>query len=150
MTLVHETVAFERQYDALPQRVFAAWADSEAMSRWAVPGPVYGLRFEQSDFRVGGRDVCWCGEKGDLKFRAEVLYLDILENERIVFAEIISEDAKALCAALVSVSITPDGNGSGLDVTCQITEFVDGMAAGYRAGYGAMLDNLAAELARGA
>lgn len=150
MTLSHDTVTFERNYEATPEKVFAAWADSEAMSRWAVPGPEHELRYEQSDFRVGGRDLARCGAKGDLRFQAEVLYLDIADNERIVFAEVISEAGKPMCAALVSVCIAPDGKGTRLDVTCQVTEFVDGMADGYREGYGASLDNLVSELARAA
>lgn len=150
MTLSHDTVMFERRYDAPPAKVFAAWADSEAMSRWAVPGPEHELRYEQSDFRVGGRDIARCGAKGDLRFQAEVLYLDIVENARIVFAEVIREGGKSLCAALVSIDIAADGKGTRLDVTCQVTEFVDGMAEGYREGYGASLDNLASELARAA
>lgn len=150
MTLSHDTVTFERNYDAPPSRVFAAWADSEAMSRWAVPGPEHELRYEQSDFRVGGRDLARCGAKGDLKFRAEVLYLDIVDNERIVFAEVIRDGGQPLCAALVSLDIAAAGTGTRLDVTCQVTEFVDGMADGYREGYGASLDNLVTELARGA
>lgn len=150
MTLSHDTVTFERNYEATPEKVFAAWADSEAMSRWAVPGPEHELRYEQSDFRVGGRDLARCGAKGDLRFRAEILYLDIVENERIVFTEVISEAGKPMCAALVSVCIAADGKGTRLDVTCQVTEFVDGMADGYREGYGASLDNLVTELARAA
>lgn len=150
MTLSHDTVTFERRYDAPPQRCFAAWADSEAMSRWAVPGPDHALLYEQSDFRVGGRDIARCGAKGDLRFRAEVLYLDIVEDERIVFAETISEGGKPLCASLVSVCIAPDGKGARLNMTCQVTEFMDGMADGYREGYGASLDNLVSELARAA
>jgi len=150
MTLSHETVDFERHYDAPPERVFAAWADSVAMSRWAVPGPEFGLHYEQSEFRVGGRDVARCGATNDLKYRAEVLYLDIVDNDRIVFAETIREAGKPLCASLVSVSIATNGTGTRLNVTCQITEFVDGMAQGYRDGYGATLDNLVHELARAA
>ena len=150
MTLSHDTVTFERRYDAPPSRVFAAWADSEAMSRWAVPGPDHELRYEQSDFRVGGRDLARCGAKGDLRFQAEVLYLDIVQNERIVFAEVIRESGNPLCAALVSVSLTAGGKSTRQIVTCQVTEFVPGMADGYREGYGASLDNLAGELARAA
>ncbi|WP_429911618.1 SRPBCC domain-containing protein [Glycocaulis sp.] len=150
MTLSHDTVRFDRSYDATPEQVFAAWADSEAMSRWAVPGPDHELRYETSDFRVGGRDLARCGAKGDLRFQAEVLYLDIVQNERIVLAETISEDGKPMCAALVSVSLAADGKGTRQIVTCQVTEFVPGMADGYRHGYGASLDNLAGELARAA
>ncbi|HVL43037.1 MAG TPA: hypothetical protein VM348_12855 [Brevundimonas sp.] len=43
MTLRHQTLTFEREYDASPRRLFAAFADPRARERWAVaPGARHG------------------------------------------------------------------------------------------------------------
>jgi uncharacterized protein YndB with AHSA1/START domain len=126
MPLSHGTVRFERTYDASSEQVFAAWTDPGATTPWP---------YEQADFRVGGRDICHCGHGGDLRFRAEVVYLDIVKNERIVFAETVSEAGKPLCATLVSVTFRSNGAETRLEVTCQIAEFAPGLVDGYRAGY---------------
>ena len=34
----HSTIVIERNYDASPARVFAAWSTKEALLRWASPG----------------------------------------------------------------------------------------------------------------
>ncbi|MCC5980300.1 MAG: SRPBCC domain-containing protein [Oceanicaulis sp.] len=126
MGLSHGTVRFERIYDARLEQVFADWKDPRATTPWP---------YEQADFRVGGRDICHCGHDGDLRFRVEVVYLDIVENERIVFAETVSEAGRQLCATLVSVAFRPNGAQTRLEVTCQIAELAPGLVDGYRAGY---------------
>ena len=50
----HATFVIERDYDAPPARVFAAWADQSAKSRWF--GPTGGGEQHELDFRVGGRE----------------------------------------------------------------------------------------------
>ena len=49
----HATFVIERNYDAAPARVFAAWADVNAKAQWFGPG---GGRSIELDFRQGGRE----------------------------------------------------------------------------------------------
>jgi uncharacterized protein YndB with AHSA1/START domain len=48
----HATFVVERNYEAPPERAFAAWADPEAKARWFVGSEAH-LKL---DFRVGGRE----------------------------------------------------------------------------------------------
>ena len=146
-TPLHDTIVLERAYPASPDRVFAAWADPDARLRWAVPRGE-ALVFDQTDFRVGGRDLSRCGSPGDLCYRLETLYEAIVPGRRLVFSERCSTGDTLLSVYLVTVEIEPRGTGSGLTLTNQIVALDGGgMIAGSRAGWTAALDNLGEDLA---
>src|SRR5437870_2668056 len=72
----------ERDYDASPVRVFAAWASLEAKSQWF--GPDGGGEGHVLDFREGGREHFEAGVGGDV-YLYDALYEDIVPDERIVY-----------------------------------------------------------------
>jgi uncharacterized protein YndB with AHSA1/START domain len=148
-SVAHETIILKRRYEASADRLFAAFEDVNARAKWSAPSDKTVIVFQETDFRVGGRDVSRCGAKGDPQFLVEVRYLDIVRGCRIVFSEVVEHGAKRLSVSLVTVDIHRDGSGAQLILTIQIASF-DGedMAAGNKAGYGAALDNLADYLLR--
>ena len=148
-SVMHETFVMERRYDAEPGRVFAALADPEARQRWAAPAPDQAIEYEEADFRIGGRDLSRCGPIGDLRYRVEARYLDIVPDRRIVFSETIGTGELRYSVSLISVTLAPAGPGTHLTLTVQIAS-LDGadMAPGCKAGLSAALDNLAVELNR--
>ncbi|WP_395647596.1 SRPBCC family protein [Terricaulis sp.] len=146
-TIAHTTMVMERTYKASPERVFRAWADAEARARWGAPAPHIQIVYEAADFRVGGQDVSRCIEPGTADYVANVYYLDICENVRIVFAENVMHGERRQSAALISVELSPERDATRLRLTMQIASFDDtGMEAGYDQGWSAALDNLTAEL----
>ena len=71
----HATFTIERKYGAPPSRVFAAWADAEAKSRWFGPprkpeGPGIEL-----DFRVGGREHFAAGPPGGPLYTYDAVFM---------------------------------------------------------------------------
>lgn len=145
MTLVHETLTFERDYDASPARLFAALADPRARARWSVPEGAR-LVYDQSEFRVGGIDLCRCGAPDDLRYHVENRYLAIAPPERIVLSETVREGDRVLSHSLNSFEIAATATGVRLTLTIQLAALEPGMAAGVRHGHSAALDNLVAEL----
>ncbi len=141
-----ETIVMERAYRASPARVFSAWGDVEARKRWGRPSPDVIIVYDKADFRVGGLDDSRCGTPDDLRFRAVVRYLEITPDRRIIFAEHVTEAGVARAASLITVDFTPDGAGTRLTLTLQVSS-IDGpeMLQGYRQGWEPALDNLAAE-----
>jgi uncharacterized protein YndB with AHSA1/START domain len=144
--IAHATIVMERTYNASPARVFAAWESPEARARWSAPTPDITIKYEEADFREGGRDVVRCIEPGSADFVAHVHYLDIRRDRRLVFAEAVFNGSRRVSAALISVELSPAGAGTQLALTLQIASFDgSGMEAGYKEGWSAALDNLASE-----
>lgn len=147
--IAHATIVMERAYSASPTRVFAAWADVEARKRWSAPADHIRIDYESADFREGGRDVSRCIEPNNEDYVATVTYLDIRNDQRIVFAEDVVHGEKRVSAALISMELTPQGALTRLSLTMQIASLDDaGMEAGYQFGWSAALDNLAKEFSQ--
>lgn len=145
----HETFAVTRVYEADRSRVFAAWADPEARSRWAPPSKGQAIEYLETDFRTGGRDVSNCGAAGDLSIRVESHYLDIVPDRRIVFSEVVASGGARLSVSLITVEFETDGDRTRLTLTDQIAALDgSGMVSGSKAGFAAALDNLAEDLRR--
>jgi uncharacterized protein YndB with AHSA1/START domain len=144
--IAHATIVMERTYKASPARVFGAWADAEARKRWSAPTDAIRIEYEKAEFREGGRDVVRCIEPGNADYVAQVHYLDIRRDRRIVFAEEVSNGEARVSAALISVELAAKDETTHLLLTVQIASF-DGseMESGYQFGWGAALDNLAKE-----
>jgi uncharacterized protein YndB with AHSA1/START domain len=141
-------MVMERTYNAARARVFKAWADVDVRTRWSTPAAHMSIIYEAADFRVGGRDVSRCIEPGTADYVANVYYLDIRDDQRIVFAEDVSHGDRRQSAALISVELTSKGDATHLLLTMQIASFDDtGMEAGYQMGWNAALDNLGKEFA---
>ena len=147
--LNHDTIVLERTYEAKPARVFEAFASPEARMRWGVPSAHVELVYDQADFRIGGLDVSRCGPRGNLVYRVETRYRDIVPQHRIISTEIVSEGGNTLCFALITVEFLEAGSGTRIILTDQVCAFGGrSMIDGHRAGHAGALDNLAAELRR--
>lgn len=104
-------VRLERVLPAEIHRVFDAWANAEAMSRWFVVEPTWTVS-AVNEFRVGGTFriemdrgdgtvfVCW-GE-----------YLEIEAPTRLVFTW--SSAIPAIQRSRVTIELTPQGAATGL------------------------------------
>jgi uncharacterized protein YndB with AHSA1/START domain len=146
--IVHDTFVIETSIEAPPADVFAAYADVRAREAWAAPGGDV-LVYDNADFRVGGADVFRCGPKADLKFHGSLWYHDIVENERIVYVELVRLDDQKLSLGLVTLELLAEKDGTRLLSTTQLTSFVGPqMIADSKSGTRAALHNLAAWCSR--
>jgi uncharacterized protein YndB with AHSA1/START domain len=145
----HSTIVIERTYDASPSRVFAAWSDPEALLRWGSAGEGWELVIDRFEFEVGGADVNHFGPKGGKSYRNEARYLDIVPNERIVSAGVMTTGGIRIFAGLMTVEFAPAGKGCRMVMTEQGV-FLDGhdIPANHEGGWNQMLDNLGEELKR--
>jgi uncharacterized protein YndB with AHSA1/START domain len=143
----HATFAVERTYDAAPKRVFAAWSDPDAKSRWFA-GPEGTEEFEL-DFRVGGRERNRGGGPDGEMYTYDARYQDIVPDERIVYTYEMYRNETRISVSVATVELAPEGAGTRLVFTEQ-GAFLDGEdKPEYREqGTGSLLDALGAELAK--
>jgi uncharacterized protein YndB with AHSA1/START domain len=143
----HSTFVIERNYDASPARVFAAWADASAKSRWFGPG---GKQEHELDFREGGREhFVAAGESAVYSYDA--LYEDIVGDERIVFTYNMHRDGVRMSVSVTTVELLADGDRTHLRYTEQGV-FLDGEDTPEQREHGTkeLLDKLGKALTQGA
>jgi uncharacterized protein YndB with AHSA1/START domain len=146
--LQHATVTLEHSYSAPVERVFSEFADPVARARWSATSNDE-LVYDEADFQIGGKDVFRCGPKGDLKFRGETHYLDIVPNARVVSSETVDVDGQRLAAALTTLDFEPTESGTNLKVTIQVVSFVGpDMIRSYESGNKSALKNLSLHLTK--
>ena len=141
--VVHRTFSVARTYPAPPARVFAAFADPETKRRWFAEGPGSEVDEFALDFRVGGFERTLFRFVGGAPVRNDTLFLDIVPDERIVFAYALTAEEVRTSAALTTVELAADRGGTRLLLTEQVAflDGVDGTASRQR-GWGALLDRL--------
>jgi uncharacterized protein YndB with AHSA1/START domain len=142
----HATITLERTYSAPLERVFSEFADPAARARWSAPSNDV-LIYDQTDFRVGGRDLFRCGPKNDPKFRGETFYHLIVPNKRVVSSETVDADGQRLAVSLNTLDFEVTGDSTNLKLTVQMVSLSGaGMIEGHESGNKSALENLARHL----
>ncbi len=142
-SVTHATFSIERTYEATPARVFAAWADADAKSRWfGAKDPHLEL-----DFRVGGREHSEGGTPDGSVYRYDAVYQDIVQDERIVYSYDMHLGDERISVSLSTVEFRPAGEGTQLVYTEQ-GAFLDGLDKPEMRehGTGILLDTLGEQL----
>ena len=139
----HDTLVIDRTFDADVARVFAAWATPASRKHWTIPKAGWEIADDESDFRVGGREVSHFGPPGDPRYRAETHYLDIVDNARIVMAGTMSDAGRRISASLATVEFLARAGRTRLIYTEQAA-FLDGLDTpeSRRGGWNQNLDGL--------
>ena len=148
-SVTHASFTIERTYDAAPERVFAAFANPAAKRRWFVEGEGWHIDKFEMDFRPGGIETSVFRFGDGPAGRNDTVYLDIVENRRIVSAYTMIIGGNRISASLATIEFEPAGKGTRLTYTEQ-GAFLDGHdnAAQREAGCRELFEALAAEFAR--
>jgi uncharacterized protein YndB with AHSA1/START domain len=127
-SVVHATFRLERSYPVPPQRVFDAFGDPSVKRRWSVEADGGEVQEHTLDFRIGGREATrFRFDKGP-QISSDTVYLDIVQDRRIVYAFRMTIDGRPAATALTTVELAGSGDGTLLTYTEQ-GAFLDGMHA---------------------
>jgi uncharacterized protein YndB with AHSA1/START domain len=138
--LKHATLVFERTCATPVERVFAPLADPVERANWGTPSETAALIYDETDFRVGGRDIFRCGAKRDPQYRGMATYSDIVPNQRIVSSETVETARKKLIISMSTTTLEPQGASTKVTVTTQLISLVgDDMINGVEVGQNASL-----------
>lgn len=123
-SVTHATHLVERVFDATPAQVFAAWAEPAMKARWSIGAPEWSPE-HQLDFRVGGSEY-YRGEQPDgPTHEIAATFLDIVPDERIVYAYDVSLDGERILVSLATIALSPVEAGTRLVFTEQSAVFED-------------------------
>lgn len=154
MNTQHSKFSIERRYPVAPAKVFAAFADPRKKRRWFMEGKDFAVDAFAMDFRVGGVERSSFRFQGGPPLEAgtpianDTWYCDIVEDERIVCAYVMTVGGARISASLATFEFVPDAGGTRLVYTEQAAFFegADG-AAVRQQGWTALFDRLELELA---
>lgn len=151
-SVTHATFTLERSYPASPARVYQAFTDPQARRRWFFHTDSWTLHAHSGgEVAVGAIESSRFSPPGSTAIITnDSSYMDIVPDERLVFAYQMTIDGKRISASLSTVEFRPEGEGTRLRFTEQ-DAFLDGYdgAADREEGTRAMLDELGRELERG-
>ncbi|MCK3775983.1 SRPBCC family protein [Ensifer sesbaniae] len=146
-SIEHSSFTIERSFKATPEQVFRAFSEPAAKERWFVTADGWPVAEFSHDLRVGGRESGRFSQDGETIYCDDTVYLDIVENRRIIFAYTMTENDRRISASIATVDIRPEGRGSRLVFTEQAA-FLDGLdkLEYRREGWERLIDALAKEV----
>lgn len=147
-SVVHARFDLERTYNAPVARVWRALTDETAKTKWfgGTAGEWEPLE-RHMDVRVGGTERLKGRWKGGVVSTFDATYLDVIENERLVYSYVMHLDEKKISVSLATMQLKSVGEQTTLKVTEQ-GAFLDGYddAGSREHGTGFLLDALGASL----
>ncbi|WP_068878212.1 MULTISPECIES: SRPBCC family protein [unclassified Phenylobacterium] len=123
-SVAHTSFTIVRDMAASPAEVFRAWADPEAKRRWTGCHPEM-TREHHLDFRPGGLEINRMTGPDGAVFLVEARFIEILPDQRIIYAYDYRVGDQRTSASLVTVEFDPGGRGTKMAFTEQVA-FLDG------------------------
>ena len=147
-SVVHAIFSLERAYDAPAARIWRALTDESAKARWFTgTAGEWELIERTMDVRPGGRERLEGRWKSGVVSAFDAHYLDVIPQERLIYAYEMRLDGRKISASLATMQIKAEGRRTRLKVTEQ-GAFLDGYddAGSREHGTGVLLDALGASL----
>lgn len=116
----HTSFVIERDFPAPPSRVFNAWSDAESKLSWSDCHTDAGESEFRMEFRHGGHESYRVVLPDGLRIAVEKVFLDIVPEQRIIFAYDIAIGGRRASASLVTVSFESRGKGTRMTYTEQL------------------------------
>ena len=125
-SVAHGTFVVERTYDHPVEKVWAAWADGELKAQWfGAPGE--NNRAQVFEFRPRGRESLKTRIHDGRTIAFDVLYQDIVPNNRILYNYDMHVDGRKISVSLAALEFSPrDSNRTHLRLT-EYGLFLDGL-----------------------
>lgn len=97
-------LSLERLIDASPQLVYRAWTEAELLKQWFTPKP-WIVASASLDVRVGGSSVIVMQSPEGQEFPNRGVYLEVIENKRLVFTDAFTQAWQPSEKAFMTVTI---------------------------------------------
>ena len=143
----HSRFTLDRILPAGPDLAFRFWSEPRLKQRWNSCHPDWRELEIRNDFRLGGHDYSLLRDPERREHAIDMVYLDIVRPERIVYAYSMRIDDAPLSASLVTVRFSTHPRGTLMRYDEHLT-MLDGSegAASRERGTGHGFDRLVAAL----
>ena len=138
---------------AAPRRkLYRAWTEPELLKQWFAPAP-YTTPIAELDLRPGGSSLIVMRDPAGNELPNRGVYLEIVENERLVFTDAYSRAWEPAEKPFMTVILTFADEGGGTRYTARVRHWTaaDREAherMGFHQGWGQCTDQLEALVAR--
>ena len=106
-------LAITRRYPVAPEKVWRAWTDPQALSRWFGPGETDSVTLAELDVRVGGRyRIAFHTTDGE-QHEVSGVYEEVQVNRRLSFTWAWKSTPERV--SLVTVELNPTAQGCELN-----------------------------------
>jgi uncharacterized protein YndB with AHSA1/START domain len=126
-SVTQSTFIIERNYATSPAKAFAAWSDPASKRRWYAEGERGSVEAHKLDFRIGGSEhttsIIGGGPFKGTSLTNDSIYMDIVPNQRIVFAYTMTLGDRRISASQATVEFLADGKGTIMAFTEQAAFF---------------------------
>jgi uncharacterized protein YndB with AHSA1/START domain len=123
-SIAHGSFTIERTYRHAPAVVFGAWAKPEFKRQW-FGSPEEGNPAHIFEFRVGGREFNE-GKMGNDLYGYDVLYQDIVENNRIIYTYQMTLNGQRISVSVATIELKPEAGGTKM-ILREDGAFLDGL-----------------------
>jgi uncharacterized protein YndB with AHSA1/START domain len=106
----HAGLEIVRRYEASPQRVWQAWTEPQALSRWFGPGEGESVTHAELDVRPGGRYTIAFRTPDGEEHRVSGEYQDVAAPRLLSFTWAWQSTPERV--SLVRIELQPDGTGT--------------------------------------
>ena len=124
-SVAHGTFVVERTYNHPVEKVWAAWSDPAKKAKW-FGNAAEGTPAKVFDFKPGGRESRGGTIGNGATYAFDVLYQDIVPNDRIVYNYDMHLNGKKISVSLAAVEFSPEGKQTKLRLT-EYGLFLDGL-----------------------
>jgi uncharacterized protein YndB with AHSA1/START domain/ketosteroid isomerase-like protein len=136
-----------RHYPVAPQKVWGAWTDPQALSRWFGPGEADKVSAAELDVRVGGRYRIVFGGADGKAHEVQGVYREVLPHRRLSFTWTWPRTTPER-ESLVTLELNPVPDGT--ELVLHHEQFFDEQARdGHARGWGQLFTNLERVLLEG-
>jgi uncharacterized protein YndB with AHSA1/START domain len=105
-------LSLTRHYPIAPDKVWRAWTDPQALSRWFGPGEADSVTLAEIDLRVGGRyRVVFHTPDGE-RHDVSGVYEEVVPERRLVFSWAWKSTPERV--SRVAIELRPDAGGTEL------------------------------------
>jgi uncharacterized protein YndB with AHSA1/START domain len=126
-SVAHSTFVIERSFSAPVEKVFAAWSDLALKRKWSSCHDDWRCEEHRLDFRIDGLEVNITIEPSGVVHTMRARFLDIVPDERIVYAYDMLLDDTRISVSLVTVVFERARTRTKMNFTEQVV-FLDARA----------------------